>query len=90
MLEPGSVKEEEVVGIYPRFQDQENGQKGLLEEKKKDILNLMNTFRSFGHAINVAMNFHKLTKKDSLNKAHSNVFNVLTKETRKLQAQMDN
>lgn len=35
------------------------------------------------------MNYHKLTKKDTINRAHINVFNVLSKESRKLQAQLD-
>ena len=30
------------------------------------------------------MNFHKLSKKDSLSKTYTNVFTLLNKETRKL------
>lgn len=52
--------------------------------KKKDILFLMNSFRSWSQTLEVVMNFHKLSKKDSLSKTYTNVFTLLNKETRKL------
>lgn len=44
----------------------------------------MNSFRAFTQATSVAINYHKLTKKDSLNKIYNSVFNVLAKESQKL------
>jgi hypothetical protein len=36
------------------------------------------------------MNYHKLAKKDVLTKDHTSVFNLLTKEIRKLQQALEN
>lgn len=48
----------------------------------------MKSFTAVMQASAVAYNYHKLAKKDSLNKVYSSVFNVLSKESRKLEEQL--
>ena len=57
-------------------------------EEKKSLLTVINSFKAVMQATSVAINYHKLAKKDSLNKVYSSVFNVLAKESRKLEEQL--
>ena len=51
-------------------------------------MTVVNSFKAVMQATGVALNYHKLAKKDSLNKVYSSVFNVLAKESRKLEEQL--
>ena len=53
-------------------------------------MSLVNSFRAVSQATTVVINYHKIVKKDSLNKTYTGVFNVLCKESRKLQIKLEN
>ena len=49
----------------------------------------MNSFRAVTEATKVVVNYHKMGKKDPMNKIYSNIFSVLSKESRKLEKQFE-
>ena len=49
----------------------------------------MNSFRAVSEATKVVINYHKMSKKDPMNKIYSNIFSVLEKESRRIERQFD-
>ena len=78
-------------GFEIRFPQQEkvraatkvNEKRNISLERKK-ILHLINSFRTVTHATRIVFNYHNKTRKDSLNKVHTNILSILAKEGRKL------
>jgi len=56
-----------------------------LKENRDELLRLMNSFRAVSEATKVVINYHKMGKKDPMYKIYGNIFNVLDKESRKLE-----
>lgn len=52
-------------------------------------MRLMNSFRAVNEATKVVLNYHKMGKKDPMNKVYSNIFSVMAKESRKLENQLE-
>jgi regulator of sigma D len=71
---------------------EESGSEEKMEELKgnrDEMLRLMNSFRAVTEATKVVINYHKMGKKDPMNKIYSNIFSVLDKESRKLENQFE-
>lgn len=83
------IKEEPIPTDYKAFSSEETFHLKNLENYQRGLLNLFNHFRSFTHATTVAMNYHKLAKKDALTKDHTSVFNLLSKEIKKLHVALE-